>query len=350
MRALLLAAGLAALLPGRAGAVVCPAGQYGSASCTACAAGTYQTGTGMTASGYCFTCQPGLYCTGTGKTAGTLCPANSYCPTVTTITSCGTGLKGAAGRTAACATSYPLWGAVGSNSAVNSFTLAAVGSSVFGMLTTDVDITPDGGFIVAITTMGKQIYQISPVASLANALLAGQSSCSTLTDAANGANACFLSANALVVSVDGTFALVADSNKLRRVDLSGTYPVTTVAGSGNATWGTGVGLAANLGGLNRLCMVRDGSAVVLGSTSAGLMVMSLTSFSVSSLSSTISTNSLSFMPGTNTMLTYNSNFLDTWSYPSMTQLSSANVSVVASLCKFFGINSLVVCADSINNS
>ena len=298
---------LCLVLLSTAHAVVCPAGQYGSASCTACAAGTFQTGTGMTSSSFCQPCAAGTYCTATGLSAAVLCPANSYCPTVSTITSCGTGLKGAAGRTAACAASYPLWGAVGNNAAVNAFTLAAIGGTIYSNSVVDLDITPDGGFVVAVLTGGKQILRVCLANVQGNVMMAGQTSCSTLVDSADGTTACFLAANAVVVSADGTFALVADSHRLRRVELSGTYAVTTVAGSGSATWGTGVGLAANLGGLNGLSVVRDGSAVVLGSTSTGLMVMSLTSFSVSSLASTVITNSLNFMPGTNTMLTYNSN-------------------------------------------
>ena len=333
-----------------AGAVTCPAGQYGTTSCTACAAGTFLPYAGATSSSACNQCASGMYCTAAGASLPGICPANSYCPTPSTKTSCGAGLKGPSGRTSECAASYPLWGAVGFNGAVKAFTGTGIGSSLSSYEAADLDITPDGGFLVSIVASKKQLNVGSVAYSAFPGIVAGQASCSTLADAVNGASACFLSACAVAVSADGTFALVADSNKLRRMDLSGTYSVTTVAGSGSASWGTGEGLAANLGGLNKLCVLRDGSAVVLGSTSAGLMVMSLTSFSVTSLSPTILTRYMSLLVGANQMIIYttSSGYQTLLSYPSMSTLTNV-YGQPWFYCRFYGVTSLLVCTDQYNN-
>ena len=64
---------------GQASCTACAAGTYasgtGNASCTACAAGTYATGTGNTS---CSSCLAGTYASGTGNTSCTNCSAGYY--------------------------------------------------------------------------------------------------------------------------------------------------------------------------------------------------------------------------------------------------------------------------------
>ena len=120
----------------------------------------------------------------------------------------------------------------------------------------DVAISSDGRFALIADSDNGRVRRIE-IATGNVTTLAGPGT-ANFADG-TGSMASFSSPNGVAISSDDTFALVADTgnNRLRRIEIA-TGSVTTLAGSGAATFADGTGVMASFARLDGVSISRDG--------------------------------------------------------------------------------------------
>ena len=207
----------------------CPAGSYGTGSgvstCTLCQNGTY---TSISQATVCLTCAVGSYSSMTGST---FCYNNTY-PIFALIS------QNTQGVTMAC-------GIIPCTRYVDTSTYKVTTLSVSSLGIPAISF--DGTFALLPDGSSNVIQRATLTGTFSSSVIAGASGVANYVDAV-GTNARFNTPSCVALSVDGTFALISDTNNhaIRKLNLS-TYAVTTFAGLCTTTCSSGNADGAALG-------------------------------------------------------------------------------------------------------